>query len=172
MAETWYGRALGTTRTRGEGKVETKGHSVNGTKKSLKACLDSFSASRLGMCSERLCLSLSHWRRSLPEWVPSLEARNQLGQGLYLNLVLFDTVFLEECLKQEPRTYNSSQLARKLESDRVIIRHNCFLKIYAAEVSSPNVGSSKVSSSKIRPCQIRISQVSPTQVSLTQISLT
>ncbi|MGV0106774.1 hypothetical protein NSTCB13_05606 [Nostoc sp. DSM 114160] len=85
------------------------------------------------------------------------------------NLVI---VFLEECLKQEPRTYNSSQLARKLESDRAIIRHNCFLKIYAAEVSSSNVGSSKVSSSKIRPCQIRISKVSPTQVSLTQISLT
>jgi len=29
-------------------------------------------------------------------------------------------VFLEECLKQEPRTYNSSQLSQKLESDRKI----------------------------------------------------
>jgi len=28
-----------------------------------------------------------------------------------------DIVFLEECLKKEPRTYNSSQLARKLESE-------------------------------------------------------
>ncbi len=31
-----------------------------------------------------------------------------------------DIVFLEECLEKEPRTYNSSQLARKLESDRSI----------------------------------------------------
>jgi transposase len=31
-----------------------------------------------------------------------------------------DIVFLEECLKKEPRTYNSHQLAQKLESDRSI----------------------------------------------------
>ncbi len=31
-----------------------------------------------------------------------------------------DIVFLEECLKTEPRTYNSRQLAQKLESDRQI----------------------------------------------------
>ena len=31
-----------------------------------------------------------------------------------------DIVFLEECLKKEPRTYNSLQLAQKLESDRSI----------------------------------------------------
>ncbi len=43
------------------------------------------------MYSERLCLSSSYWRRSLPEWVPSLEARNQLRQGLCLNLVPFGT---------------------------------------------------------------------------------
>ncbi|MEH2383662.1 MAG: helix-turn-helix domain-containing protein [Nostoc sp.] len=29
-----------------------------------------------------------------------------------------DIVFLEECLKKEPRTYNSLQLAEKLESDK------------------------------------------------------
>ncbi len=29
-----------------------------------------------------------------------------------------DIVFLEECLKKEPRTYNSLQLAQKLESDK------------------------------------------------------
>ncbi len=29
-----------------------------------------------------------------------------------------DMVFLEECLEQEPRTYNSLQLAQKLESER------------------------------------------------------
>jgi transposase len=29
-----------------------------------------------------------------------------------------DIVFLEECLKKKPRTYNSLQLAKKLESDR------------------------------------------------------
>jgi transposase len=31
-----------------------------------------------------------------------------------------DIVFLEECLKKEPRTYNSPQLSKKLESDRSI----------------------------------------------------
>lgn len=31
-----------------------------------------------------------------------------------------DIVFLEECLKQEPRTYNSRQLTEKLEGDRQI----------------------------------------------------
>ncbi len=31
-----------------------------------------------------------------------------------------DIVFLSECLKKEPRTYNSQQLAEKLESDRQI----------------------------------------------------
>jgi transposase len=31
-----------------------------------------------------------------------------------------DIVFLEECLKKEPRTYNSLQLAQKLERDRQI----------------------------------------------------
>ena len=31
-----------------------------------------------------------------------------------------DIVFLEECLKKEPRTYNSLQLAQKLERDRLI----------------------------------------------------
>lgn len=31
-----------------------------------------------------------------------------------------DIVFLEECLEQEPRTYNSQQLAQKLESERQI----------------------------------------------------
>ncbi|GAX41146.1 transposase [Tolypothrix sp. NIES-4075] len=31
-----------------------------------------------------------------------------------------DIIFLEECLKTEPRTYNSLQLAQKLERDRHI----------------------------------------------------
>ena len=31
-----------------------------------------------------------------------------------------DIIFLEECLKQEPRTYNSLQLAQKLQSDRQV----------------------------------------------------
>jgi transposase len=31
-----------------------------------------------------------------------------------------DIVFLEECLKKEPRTYNSHQLSQKLESERSI----------------------------------------------------
>lgn len=31
-----------------------------------------------------------------------------------------DIVFLEECLRQEPRTYNSSQLALKLKTERKV----------------------------------------------------
>jgi transposase len=31
-----------------------------------------------------------------------------------------DMVFLEECLEQEPRTYNSVQLAQKLEQERSV----------------------------------------------------
>ncbi|MCC5661425.1 helix-turn-helix domain-containing protein, partial [Nostoc sp. XA010] len=31
-----------------------------------------------------------------------------------------DMVFLEECLEQEPRTYNSVQLAQKLEKERSV----------------------------------------------------
>ena len=31
-----------------------------------------------------------------------------------------DIVYLEECLKKEPRTYNSLQLAQKLEGDRQV----------------------------------------------------
>ncbi|RUS92244.1 hypothetical protein DSM106972_099720 [Dulcicalothrix desertica PCC 7102] len=31
-----------------------------------------------------------------------------------------DMLFLEQCLKQEPRTYNSNQLASKLENERSI----------------------------------------------------
>jgi transposase len=31
-----------------------------------------------------------------------------------------DLVFLEECLRREPRTYNSQQLAQKLEQERSI----------------------------------------------------
>jgi hypothetical protein len=38
---------------------------------------------------KRQSLSSSYWRRSLPEWVPSLEAGNQSIQGLYLFLVPF-----------------------------------------------------------------------------------
>lgn len=51
--------------------------------------LASFPAWRLGMYSQRLCLWSRKRRRSLPEWIPSLESGNQLGQGLCLNLVPF-----------------------------------------------------------------------------------
>ncbi|BAY50438.1 transposase (plasmid) [Scytonema sp. HK-05] len=40
------------------------------------------------------------------------------GRGLTTKWKEDDIVFLEECLKKEPRTYNSRQLAQKLESDR------------------------------------------------------
>jgi transposase len=36
-----------------------------------------------------------------------------------------DIVFLEECLRQEPRTYNSSQLAHKLKTERNVHREQC-----------------------------------------------
>ncbi|MBW4423056.1 MAG: helix-turn-helix domain-containing protein [Nostoc desertorum CM1-VF14] len=42
------------------------------------------------------------------------------GRGRKAKYSEEDIVFLEECLKQEPRTYNSVQLAQKLESDRQI----------------------------------------------------
>jgi hypothetical protein len=64
----------------------------NGTKISPKLCLVSSSLVprlRLGTDFERLCLSSSLWRQSLPVWVPSPESGNQSGQGLHLNLVPF-----------------------------------------------------------------------------------
>ena len=39
------------------------------------------------------------------------------GRGAKPKWTEDDIVFLEECLKKEPRTYNSRQLAQKLESD-------------------------------------------------------
>ncbi len=42
------------------------------------------------------------------------------GRGLKPKWTEDDIEFLEECLKNEPRTYNSRQLAQKLESDRAI----------------------------------------------------
>ncbi len=40
------------------------------------------------------------------------------GRGGKTKYTEEDIVFLEECLKNEPRTYNSLQLTQKLESDR------------------------------------------------------
>lgn len=45
---------------------------------------------------------------------------DKLGRGGKTKYTEEDIVFLEECLKKEPRTYNSLQLAQKLESDRSI----------------------------------------------------
>ena len=42
------------------------------------------------------------------------------GRGVKAKWTEQDIVFLEECLKKEPRTYNSLQLAQKLERDRHI----------------------------------------------------
>ncbi|WP_292766204.1 hypothetical protein [Nostoc sp. NOS(2021)] len=69
-----------------------KNTSPNGTKKSPKACVTSFPVLRLGMYSKRAAASgQERGGGSPPGWVPSLQAGNQLGQGLYLNLVPFDT---------------------------------------------------------------------------------
>jgi len=42
------------------------------------------------------------------------------GRGVKPKWKEDDIVFLEECLKKELRTYNSRQLAQKLESDRSV----------------------------------------------------
>ena len=42
------------------------------------------------------------------------------GRGLKPKLTEVDIIFLEECLKKEPRTYNSRQLSEKLERERSI----------------------------------------------------
>lgn len=42
------------------------------------------------------------------------------GRGSKTKYKEEDIVFLEECLKKEPRTYNCLQLAQKLESERQI----------------------------------------------------
>jgi hypothetical protein len=42
----------------------------------------------------------------------------QPGRGVKPKFSEEDIVFLEECLKKEPRTYNSRQLAQKLERDK------------------------------------------------------
>lgn len=39
------------------------------------------------------------------------------GRGVKPKLKEDDIIFLEECLKNEPRTYNSQQLTQKLERD-------------------------------------------------------
>lgn len=44
----------------------------------------------------------------------------KLGRGGKSRWAEADMVFLEECLKQESRTYNSVQLAQKLEQERSI----------------------------------------------------
>ena len=42
------------------------------------------------------------------------------GRGVKPKLSEVDIIFLEECLKKEPRTYNSRQLTEKLERDRSV----------------------------------------------------
>jgi transposase len=58
---------------------------------------------------------LHRWRKDGLEGLWELPGRG--GKTKYKEE---DIVFLEECLKKEPRTYNSLQLAQKLESDRQI----------------------------------------------------
>ena len=58
---------------------------------------------------------LHRWRKSGLEGL--WESK---GRGLKPKWTEDDIVFLEECLRHEPRTYNSHQLAEKLESDRQV----------------------------------------------------
>jgi transposase len=68
-----------------------------------------------------------HWtaqtvREVLHKWRElGLEGLWELkGRGLKPKWTENDIVFLEECLRNEPRTYNSHQLAEKLERDRQV----------------------------------------------------
>jgi putative transposase len=68
-----------------------------------------------------------HWssqtvRKVLHRWEKwGLEGLWELpGRGKKTKYSEPDLVFLEECLKKEPRSYNSSQLAQKLEQERQI----------------------------------------------------
>ena len=58
---------------------------------------------------------LHKWQKLGMEGLWELAGRGRKPRGSEA-----DIVFLEKCLKQEPRTYNSWQLAQKLESDRKI----------------------------------------------------
>ncbi len=58
---------------------------------------------------------LHRWRKDGLEGLWELPGRG--GKTKYKEE---DIVFLEACLEKEPRTYNSRQLAQKLESDRQI----------------------------------------------------
>ncbi|MDZ8030782.1 hypothetical protein [Nostoc sp. DedSLP04] len=51
--------------------------SIKDSLKEFKDSLASFPAFRLGMYSQRFYLLSTKRRRSLPEWIPSLKARNQ-----------------------------------------------------------------------------------------------
>ncbi|MEH1767836.1 hypothetical protein [Nostoc sp.] len=61
----------------------------NGTKLRYSPYHDWFLASRLGTHSGRLCLLFLDQRRSLSEYVPSLEAGNEATQAFGLFLVPF-----------------------------------------------------------------------------------
>ncbi|NJP22152.1 MAG: helix-turn-helix domain containing protein [Hydrococcus sp. CRU_1_1] len=61
-------------------------------------------------------------REVLPKWkkLGIQGLWDKPGRGGKTKYTEEDIVFLEECLKKEPRTYNSLQLAQKLESARHI----------------------------------------------------
>ena len=72
-------------------------------------------------------LTYSNWtsqtvREVLHKWHNlGLEGLWELpGRGVKPKLTEVDIIFLEECLKNEPRTYNSRQLSEKLERERSI----------------------------------------------------
>ncbi|RCJ30151.1 hypothetical protein A6V25_15230 [Nostoc sp. ATCC 53789] len=74
---------------------------LNSAKKSPKACVVSFPASRLGMyLKEALPQFKLPEAAALPEWISSLQAGNQSEQGLYLFLVPFVSVLLFSILQQ------------------------------------------------------------------------
>ena len=76
-------------------------------------------------------ISLQTVREVLHKWQKQgLEGLWELpGRGGKAKWKQEDIVFLEECLKKEPRTYNSSQLARKLESVGAARRRHRSIKL-------------------------------------------
>ncbi|WP_414519431.1 type II toxin-antitoxin system VapC family toxin, partial [Nostoc sp. PCC 9305] len=87
-------------------------------------------------------VALSHWRQSLPESVPSLQAGNQSGQGLCLNLVPFDTGPLVALVNRREQfhkwvTNQFGQIEPPLLTCEAVVTEACFLlqNVYGGEAA-------------------------------------
>jgi transposase len=74
----------------------------------------------------------------------------KLGRGGKSRWTEADLVFLEECLEKEPRTYNSVQLAQKLEKERSIkLSSDCLRQVLKKRGSSGNERAKAIKENKI-----------------------